>query len=129
MTDKSKAPKRRRRWRDYGTAAGGRPVRDFLDSLTDAELAEVVAAMKEVTAEGLAAAKHLRGDIYEVRADAATRSFRVLFSTEGRWSQVLLSLNAFTKKTQKTPPQELELAENRRDEWRARGKRRKSKGL
>ena len=57
-------------------------MRDFLDSLTDAELAEVVAAMKEVTAEGLAAAKHLRSDIYEVRADAATRSFRVLFSTE-----------------------------------------------
>jgi len=38
-------PKRRRRWRDFRTAAGGRPVRDFLDTLTDEELAEVVAAM------------------------------------------------------------------------------------
>ena len=62
MTDKPKlARKRRRRWCDYRTAAGGRPVRDFLNSLTDEELAEVVAAMKEVSAEGLVAGKHLRG--------------------------------------------------------------------
>lgn len=81
---KPAAPSRRRRWRDYKTAAGGRPVRDFLEALTDGELAEVVAAMKEVSVEGLVAAKHLRGDLYEVRADAATRSFRVLFATETR---------------------------------------------
>jgi|HubBroStandDraft_1064217.scaffolds.fasta_scaffold06385_8 phage-related protein len=113
--------KPRRRWRDYRTAGGGRPVKDFLDGLTDGEVAAIVAGMKEVAASGVAAAKHLRGDVYEVRADASTRSFRLLFSAEGRLGQILLSLSAFTKKTQKTPVRELELAERRLGDWRARG--------
>lgn len=56
-----------------------------------------------------------------MRADASTRSFRLLFSAEGRLGQILLSLSAFTKKTQKTPVRELELAERRLGDWRARG--------
>lgn len=119
MADAKKKP--RRQWRDYRTRAGGRPVKAFLDELTDEEVAAVVAGMKDVAKRGLAAAKHLRDDIYEVRADAATRSFRVLFSTEGRYSQVLLSLSAFEKRTQKTPPRELQLAQNRLRDWRTRG--------
>ncbi|MBX3226822.1 MAG: type II toxin-antitoxin system RelE/ParE family toxin [Labilithrix sp.] len=113
--------KPRRQWRDYRTRAGGRPVKAFLDDLTDDELAAVVAGMKEVVERGLVAGKHLRGDVYEVRADATTRSFRVLFATEGRYSQVLLSLSAFEKRTQKTPPRELDLAEERLRDWRERG--------
>ena len=112
---------KKRQWRDYRTPAGGRPVKSFLDELTDEELAEVIAGMKEVAREGLRAAKHLRGEIYEVRADAATRSFRILFATEGRCSQVLLSLSAFEKRTQKTPPRELDLADARLRDWRSRG--------
>lgn len=117
----AKRKKPRRQWRDYRTRAGGRPVKAFLDDLTDDEVAAVVAGMKEVAERGLVAAKHLRGDVYEVRADAATRSFRVLFATEGRYSQVLLSLSAFEKRTQKTPPRELDLAEDRLRDWRERG--------
>ena len=119
MADAKKKP--RRQWRDYRTRAGGRPVKVFLDELTDEEVAAVVAGMKDVVKRGLAAAKHLRDDIYEVRAEAATRSFRVLFSTEGRYSQVLLSLSAFEKRTQKTPPRELQLAQTRLRDWRTRG--------
>ena len=119
MADAKKKPQRQ--WRDYRTRAGGRPVKAFLDELTDEEVAAVVAGMKDVVKRGLAAAKHLRDDIYEVRADAATRSFRVLFSTEGRSSQVLLSLSAFEKRTPKTPPRELQLAQNRLRDWRTRG--------
>jgi len=77
--------------------------------------------MKDVAEQGLVAAKHLRGDVYEVRADAPTRSFRLLFSSEGRFGQILLSLSAFVKKTRKTPPRELALAEMRLRDWRARG--------
>ncbi len=113
----------KRRWRDYRTAAGGRPVKAFLDALTDDELAEVIAAMKEVAREGLVASRHLRGDLYEVRAETTTRSFRVVFSPEGRRNQVLLSLSGFQKKTQKTPKSELELAERRLVDWRARARR------
>jgi hypothetical protein len=65
--------------------------------------AHVVAAMKEVAREGLRVARHLRGDIWEVRVAADTKAFRVLFSPEGESQQVLLALEAFRKKTQKTP--------------------------
>ncbi|MDP9328720.1 MAG: hypothetical protein M3P10_10965 [Actinomycetota bacterium] len=44
-------------------------MRDFLADLSDADAAAIVAAMKEVALDGLTAARHLRGDIYEVRAD------------------------------------------------------------
>lgn len=43
-------PGHRRRWRFYRTAAGGEPVRDFLDDerLSDADAATIAAVMKEV---------------------------------------------------------------------------------
>jgi phage-related protein len=79
-------------------------------------------ACANVRERGTAAARHLRGDVYEVRADAATRSFRLLFSCEGKFSQVLLSLSVYEKRTQRAPAQEIELAEKRLKDWRARAK-------
>jgi phage-related protein len=96
-------------------------VKSYLDELSDEEVAAIVAGMKEVAERGLAASRHLRGAIYEVRADARTRSFRLLFSNEGRGGRILLSLSVFEKRTQKTPGRELELAERRLSDWRARG--------
>jgi phage-related protein len=130
----SKAPKpskqssqeHHRQWRDYRTEAGGRPIKDFIDALTDEEAASVAAAMREVREEGVAAAKHLRGEIYEARADTKDKWIRLLFATQGRFSQVLLSLSAFEKKTNKTPPQQLQLAEDRLESWKARGRKRKA---
>jgi hypothetical protein len=43
-------------------------VKEFLGGLDDGDAAAVIAAMKDVAIEGLSAARHLRGDIYEVRA-------------------------------------------------------------
>ena len=60
--------------------------------------------MKEVALEGLAAARHVRGEIYEVRGDGDRMTYRILFSKEGRRGQVLLALESFAKKSQKTPP-------------------------
>lgn len=111
-----------RQWRDYRTPAGARPVKAFLAKLTDEEVAAITAGMRDVKQRGTDAARHLRGDIYEVRADAATRSFRLLFSCEGKYSQVLLSLSVFEKRTQKAPIQEIALAEKRLKEWRKRAK-------
>ena len=113
---------RRRRWRFYETASGAKPVRAFLDKLTIAEAAEVGGAMKEVAVEGLRLARHLRGDIWEVRVQAERKAFRVLFSPEGKAQQVLLALEAFTKKTQRTPARTIELAERRLSDWRSRGR-------
>lgn len=77
--------------------------------------------MKDVQINGLDAARHLKGDVYEVRADGRSATYRVLFATEGAQSQVLLGLSAFSKKTQKTPPAEITLAERRLWDWRSRG--------
>lgn len=78
--------------------------------------------MKDVQANGLVAARHLRGDAYEVRAEVRQTSYRVLFATEASRGQVLLGLSGFKKKTQKTPLREIELAERRLHTWRARGR-------
>lgn len=112
----------RRRWRDYRTEAGNRPVKQFFDKLSDTDAAAVVAAMREVQDLGLPAARHLSGDIYEVRAEGDRQIFRVLFATEGRRGQVLLSLEGFSKKTRKTPSEKIRLAERRLADWRRRAR-------
>jgi phage-related protein len=110
-----------RRWRDYETAAGRRPVKEFLATLNDADAAEVLAAMQEVKRDGLRAARHLRGDIWEVRANGECATYRILFAAEGRKGRVLLALEGFSKKDQKTPQHLIELAEKRLTDWRQRG--------
>lgn len=111
----------RRHWRDYRTQSGRRPVKEFLDGLSDVDAAAVAAAMKDVRKHGTQAARHVRGDIFEVRADADRVIYRILFAAEGRFSQVLLALEGLKKKTQKTPPATIELAEKRLADWRQRG--------
>ncbi len=79
--------------------------------------------MKDVRDHGLVVARHLRGEIYEVRASGVEEEFRILFATEGKQSQVLLSLEAFSKKSRKTPPPKIALAERRLADWRRRARR------
>lgn len=102
---------------------GQRPLREFLDGLTDVDAAAILAGMIEVKREGLRAARHLRGDMYEVRSDGERVSYRLLFAVEGRHGEVLLALEAFVKKTQKTPERMIRLAERRLADWRSRGRR------
>jgi phage-related protein len=113
---------RRRRWRHYETAAGNRPVLEFIRKVPDEDKAAIVAAMGEVRREGMRAARHLRGELFEVRADGERVIYRVLFAREGEHGQVLLSLLAFNKKTQKTPPAQIELAARRLRDWRSRAR-------
>lgn len=77
--------------------------------------------MLDVRKNGLIAARHLRGQLYEVRADGAGASYRLLFAEERAKGRVLLALHAISKKSQKTPLQEIGLAERRLAEWRRRG--------
>ena len=114
-------PQPRRRWRAYKTAAGRCPVEEFIDELSDHDAAAVLAGMAEVRDEGLRAARHLEGDIWEVRVDGDRVIYRVLFAEEGTRGRVLLALEAFKKKTQKTPPAALALAKRRLADWRRRG--------
>src|SRR5205085_1764027 len=80
--------------------------------------------MEVVRRRGLAAARHLRGDIWEVRVASSGNAYRILFAAEGRFSQILLALEAFQKTTQRTPPATIEVAERRLADWRQRGRER-----
>jgi phage-related protein len=111
-----------RRWRFYSTVSGRRPAREFIDRLSDVDAAEVAAAMVDVRRNGLRAARHLRGELYEVRAEGVDASYRLLFAEEGARGRVLLALHAISKKTQRTPPQAIELAERRLADWRRRAR-------
>ena len=96
-------------------------MKRFIDELDDEEAAAVIAAMKAVANQGIEHARHVRGDVYEVRAEAARRAFRILFAEETKF--ILLALSGFSKTTRKTPRRELDLAETRLKEWRERGGR------
>ena len=96
---------------------------EFIDGWSGDDAAAVVAAMKEVSAKGLNAAQHLRGDIWEVKADGDRQTFRIVFAPVGRRHHVLLDLAGFSKKTRRTPPQVIGLAERRLRAWRERGRR------
>jgi phage-related protein len=109
-----------RRWRHYETPAGRRPVLEFIRKLSDGDKAAILAAMQEVRREGIRAARHVRGDLFEVRADGERAIYRILFAREGTRGQILLSLVAFNKKTQKTPPRQVGLAARRLRDWRSR---------
>ena len=112
----------KRQWRDYHTENGARPIKDFLLALPDEDRAAILEEMEYVREHGTSVARHLRKDIYEVRAIYNTKAYRILFACEGRFHHVLLALEGFQKKTQQTPKANIKLAERRLADWRRRGK-------
>ena len=98
-------------------------MKGFLDGLSAEDRAEVAAAMADVRREGLRVSRHLRGEIYEVRAEGPNVSVRLLFAQEGEKGRVLLALEGFEKKTGKSPDRLIQLAEKRLADWRSRGLR------
>jgi phage-related protein len=95
-------------------------LRDLLPEHA-ADAAQIAEEMEHVRQEGTRAARKLSRDIYEVRIDGDRVIYRVLFSVEGERGRILLAIEAFSKKTQKTPPQLIDLAERRLADWRRRG--------
>ena len=80
--------------------------------------------MKEVRAAGRGHpdVNHLRGDIWQIEVDGKRVIYRLLFSQEGRFGQVLLALVIVNKKSQRAKQQHIQLAERRLAEWRGRGR-------
>jgi phage-related protein len=66
--------------------------------------------MEAVRDQGLQAARHIEGDIWEVRADGDRVIYRILFAEEGSRGQILLALEGLNKKTPKTPRATIDLA-------------------
>jgi phage-related protein len=114
-----KAPRPRLRW--YRTASGNAPVKEFLDNLSDLDHAAIVTAMHEVQHEGLASARRLVSDLWEVRAVGVKAHYRLIFCQEGR--RILLALDIFDKNTQRTPLNVRRRSEQRLQDWRSRSGR------
>jgi phage-related protein len=108
-------------WRYYRTDTGRSEVEEFIDSLSDYDAAAVLAEMEYVAQIGERAARKLHDEIYEVRAHGKDVIYRVFFATEGRWSQVLLALEAHEKKWDDARRSDIELAERRLADWRRQG--------
>ena len=89
----------KRRWRYYRTSTGACPVQKFIDELSEEDVTDVFAAMKEVQEEGTRVAHYIRNDIYEVISRSKDRTYRILFSEEGKHNHILLALEGFPKKT------------------------------
>lgn len=115
----------KRRWRDYQTESGQRPIKDFLMSLTDDQRAAVLDAMTLVREKGKreGGARKLRGRIWEVRVDQGEVIHRITFASVTNRGRILLSLDGFEKKTKKTPPAKIDLAAKRLKDWEDRGKK------
>ncbi|MGN6217133.1 MAG: type II toxin-antitoxin system RelE/ParE family toxin [Solirubrobacterales bacterium] len=94
----------------------------FIEKLSEEDVAAVATAMHEVRVRGLPAARHLGGNIYEVRASGNRAIYRILFAPQGKHGQVLLALEAFKKKSQKTPLRTIRLARQRLQDWERRGR-------
>jgi phage-related protein len=111
---------RRRRWRYYETASGRKPVKVEIDSLPEDQRDAVLAEMRAIRQEGDHLGKRVRGEIREVIVPCGDITVRVLYAKEGRSDQILLALEAFAKKTRKTPQPKITLAEKRLADWRSR---------
>src|SRR5438876_11266205 len=92
-----------RQWRDYRTENGVRPVREFLFSLPDEDRATILEEMEYVREHGRSVARHLRKDMYEIRATYNNKIYGILFACERRFYSILLSIEFFHKKIQRTP--------------------------
>ena len=82
--------------------------------------------MQDVRDRGLEAARHLDGDIWEVRVDGDRVIYRILFAQVGSRGQILLALEGLNKKTRKTPPATIALAKRRLADWRRRGEKKRA---
>ena len=111
----------KRRWRHYRTQSGACPTLDFIRAQPAPVVAEIIAEMKCIEREGLSIARKLHGDIWEARIAYDTNIYRLLFAPVGSHSHVLLALECFQKKTQKTPPAKIGLAQARLTDWLERG--------
>lgn len=114
MNDQAKA-----RWRFYRSASGRCPVKEFLEDLPDQDKKAIAAAMTDAETEGTKIARHVVGDLYELRADGLKAHYRLIFSQEAKW--ILLAVDVFDKDTQRLPEHIKQRALARLRDWRERG--------
>lgn len=95
--------------------------------LDDSQRAAITDAMRGIREKGQrdGGARKLRGRIWEVRVDQGEIIYRLTFASVSSRGRILLALDGFEKKTQKTPPAKIDLAIDRLKDWEARGEQAK----
>jgi len=107
----------------YRTASGKHPVKDHLDSLTDAQATKIVWVLKLIRELDQIPSKYFKkmvntNDIWEARVDVGRNTFRLLGFFHGQ--ELIILTNSFQKKSQKIPLKEIKLAEKRKKEYLSR---------
>jgi len=98
----------------FRTEAGTEPVRQWLLSLAKDErkaIGDDVLKVQYCWPIGMPLVGNLGDGLWEVRSRLGDRIARVIFCVEGR---MMVLLNGFVKKTQKTPKHELDLGLKRK---------------
>ncbi|MCQ2175017.1 MAG: type II toxin-antitoxin system RelE/ParE family toxin [Bacteroidales bacterium] len=93
---------------------------DFIASLKDVEARKIFYILDMLKMQERLSAKfvkHIEDGIYELRAEHNGNIFRVFFIFDD--GSIVLLLNGFQKKTQKTPRKEIELAKKLKKEYYA----------
>nr|VFK51641.1 MAG: Phage-related protein [Candidatus Kentron sp. TUN]VFK53623.1 MAG: Phage-related protein [Candidatus Kentron sp. TUN]VFK57056.1 MAG: Phage-related protein [Candidatus Kentron sp. TUN] len=109
----------------YRTAGGRSPVEEFLDSLSSKQARKVVWVIQLVEEVDLVPIRYFKklagtNEIWEVRVDAGSDTFRILGFPDGKRFVVLN--HAFQKKARKTPEKEIRVAEKRKHDYLKRKK-------
>ncbi len=98
----------------YRSAAGAEPVRDYLDRLSDDDLAVIQNAFSDLEVNGLQAStvkmRHIDGKLWELKL-SAHRIFYVVIA-----GPAMVLLHGYRKQSQKAPPRELDVAYKRMKE-------------
>jgi hypothetical protein len=69
-------------WRRYHTPSGGDPVGEYLRDLPAEDRRALTDAMRLIRESGVRGSRHLRGDLYEGRAQTAGAHYRLIFRKE-----------------------------------------------
>lgn len=91
---------------------------DFISSLTEHERKKLLRALLLLQTEEKIPyhyIKYLRDGIYELRVTYGNNELRIFFIYDG--DTIVILLNGFKKKTQKTPPKEIDKAIKLRKEY------------
>lgn len=115
----------------YESAAGGSPIAEFLDRLTDKARAKCLAYISRLESDGTrlpsSIAKHVRGKIWELRPEWSGTEYRFFYGAI--IGQRFVILHAVEKKSQKLKEKDIVLAEERYAETVERLKHEKPSGL
>lgn len=105
----------------YETETGRIPVAEFLNTLPTKHQAKALWEIELLSSLGTSIrepyAKHITGELWELRIKFSSDISRVFYFIPGK--RIVL-LHGFVKKTQKTPPVEIETAQKRLEDYKRR---------